>query len=160
MKASHIISFIIALGMIAFGSVYPVPEKYVNVSSLSSAYHSNWNENKGAEYIGADAYNYQIEASLKAGYVSGVISMKAIFFVGGMLLLCLTSMSCIKCSNANKQTELLTKLSSNAVAQTTQTQQIQQLAEQFKKHLEKADKDSFSEKTKSSEENEIERIED
>lgn len=122
MKVSHIISFIIALGMITLGSFYPVPEKYVNVSGLSSAFNSDWKENKGAEYIGGDAYNYQIEASLKAGYMSGIISMKAIFFVGGMILLSLTSLSCIKCSYVKKQTELLSKLSTDF---TVQTQQLQ-----------------------------------
>jgi len=140
MKGSHIISFIIALGLIALGSYYPVPEKYVNVSGLSSAFHSDWNENKGAEYIGGDAYNYQIEASLKAGYMSGIISMKAIFFVGGMILLSLTSLSCIKCSYVKKQTELLSKLSTDF---SVQTQQLQLLTMHLDNHL-KNSKQSLS----------------
>lgn len=86
MKAFCIIGIIIAIAMVIFAAAYPVPEKYVFVSSLSYAYDSPWNENTGAEYIGGDAYNYQIEASLKAGYLSGVLTMKTIMFVGGILL--------------------------------------------------------------------------
>ena len=41
------------------------------------------------EYVGGDAYNYIIGASLVAGEISGVITAKAIFVVGGALCLCL-----------------------------------------------------------------------
>ncbi len=41
------------------------------------------------EYVGGDAYNYIIGASLVAGKISGIITTKSIFVVGGTLCLCL-----------------------------------------------------------------------
>ena len=40
------------------------------------------------EYVGGDAYNYIIGASLVAGKISGTTTAKAVFFVGGALCLC------------------------------------------------------------------------
>ena len=40
------------------------------------------------EYVGGDAYNYIIGASLVAGRISGAMTMKAIYIVGGALCLC------------------------------------------------------------------------
>lgn len=110
MKASQIIGIIIAIVLVVFGIAYPVPEKHVFVSSSSSAYYSEWIENKGAEYLGGDAYNYQVEASLKAGYMSGVLVMKALTFVCGILLFFLSLFSAAKCACVKKQTEILTNL--------------------------------------------------
>ena len=41
------------------------------------------------EYVGGDAYNYIIGASLVAGKISGTMTTKAILVVGGALCLCL-----------------------------------------------------------------------
>ncbi len=41
------------------------------------------------EYVGGDAYNYIIGASLVAGKISGTMTTKAIFIVGGTLCICL-----------------------------------------------------------------------
>ena len=41
------------------------------------------------EYVGGDAYNYIIGASLVAGKISGAMTAKAVFIVGGSLCLCL-----------------------------------------------------------------------
>lgn len=41
------------------------------------------------EYVGGDAYNYIIGASLVAGKISGTMTTKAIFVVGGAICLCL-----------------------------------------------------------------------
>ena len=41
------------------------------------------------EYVGGDAYNYIIGASLVAGRISGTMTTKAIFVVSGILCLCL-----------------------------------------------------------------------
>ena len=40
------------------------------------------------EYVGGDAYNYIIGATLVAGKISGTMITKAIFVVGGTLCLC------------------------------------------------------------------------
>lgn len=41
------------------------------------------------EYVGGDAYNYIIGASLVAGRISGTMAVKAICIVGGTLCVCL-----------------------------------------------------------------------
>lgn len=41
------------------------------------------------EYVGGDAYNFIIGATLIAGKISGTMTTKAIFIVGGALCLCL-----------------------------------------------------------------------
>lgn len=41
------------------------------------------------EYVGGDAYNYIIGATLVAGKISGAMTTKAIFIVGGTLCICL-----------------------------------------------------------------------
>ena len=58
------------------------------------------------EYVGGDAYNYIIGASLVAGEISGVITAKAIFVVGGTLCLCLG----ITLKMLQKKTESFQKL--------------------------------------------------
>ncbi len=75
-----------SVALIIFGAVYPTPEKKLQVSPYYFKY-DKWSDDNGIEYVGGDAYNYQIEASLKGGYMSGVIAMKSICIVGGLLLL-------------------------------------------------------------------------
>lgn len=104
MKTSQVLGIIFAIALTVFSAVYPVPEKYVDVSSSYSAYDYSWSKNTGAQYLGGDAYNYQVEASLKAGYMGGVLAMKSITFVGGLLLFFLTLYSREKCSAIEKQT--------------------------------------------------------
>lgn len=41
------------------------------------------------EYVGGDAYNYIIGASLVAGKIAGIMTTKAVFIVGGTLCICL-----------------------------------------------------------------------
>ena len=41
------------------------------------------------EYVGGDAYNYIIGASLVAGKTSGIIAMKSIFIAVGWLIVCM-----------------------------------------------------------------------
>ena len=106
--------------LISYSEKIELPEKYVHVSSLSFAYDSPWSSNTGAKYIGGDAYNYLIEASLKAGYYNAVSNEKTITYVGGILLL-FTSIftffaginSLVKCSTDQKQLEILQEISHN-----------------------------------------------
>jgi len=37
-------------------------------------------------YIGGDAYNYQIEASIRAGEIAGAKTAKAVYLIGGMII--------------------------------------------------------------------------
>ena len=73
-----------------------LPRKYVYVSSLSSAYDSPWESNTGAQYLGGDAYNYIVEASLKAGYYNAVSNEKTITMVGSILLFFISAYVLIK----------------------------------------------------------------
>ena len=41
------------------------------------------------EYVGGDAYNYIIGASLIGGEIAGTMAMKAVFIVGGTLIVCI-----------------------------------------------------------------------
>ena len=107
MKASQVFGIILAIALIAFGIAFPTPEKHLRVSSYS--YDEPWHDEYGEEYVGGDAYNYQMEASLKAGYMSGVLAMKSITFVAGILLFFLTLYSRIKCEAIEEQTHLLSK---------------------------------------------------
>ena len=106
MKASQIIGIILAIALIAFGIAFPTPDKHLRVSSYLSG---DWNDNYGEEYVGGDAYNYQMEASLKAGYMSGVLAMKATSFVGGILLFFLTLYSRVKCAAIEEQTRVFSE---------------------------------------------------
>lgn len=81
---------VFALGMINDSKDIDLPRKRVYVSSSSSAYYSEWEANQGAQYLGGDAYNYIVEASLKAGYYDAQVTRKTILEVGGYLLLAIS----------------------------------------------------------------------
>ena len=90
MKAFYVLCAIVAIALIIFGIAYPLPGKCVNVSEKYIPRDEiSWKDDIGREYINGDCYNYQIEASLKSGYMSGGMTMKSISFVGGWILLCL-----------------------------------------------------------------------
>ena len=128
MKVSHIFGIITAVALIVLGLTYPVPEKHIYVSSSNSAYYSTWDENQGAEYIGGDAYNYQIEASLKAGYMSGILVMKSVAFVGGVFLLFSALFSHAKLVSLKKQEILLDRMNSSL---STEVQILNQISKTF-----------------------------
>ena len=108
MNFLQFVCFIIAIGMIAVGVMYPIPEKHI---SLARSYDEpTWSDSSGEEYVGGDAYNYQIEASLKSGYLSSVVTLKVMMFCGGMLLLALDISSCIQSSELEKQTQQIDTL--------------------------------------------------
>ncbi len=114
-KIIPILGIVVAIAMIVFSAAYPVPDKYIRVGS--SYYGYEWSENRGNEYVGGDAYNYQMEASLKAGYMSGILAMKSVMFVGGVLLLFVTLYSGMK----RKVIEEQTKAFSECMAEQTKT---------------------------------------
>lgn len=105
MKLSHVIGILAAMALIIFGSVFPVPEKPLHVSM----YIGGWFED-GGEYVGGDAYNYQMEASLKAGWVSGVMALKAITISSGVVLFCLMLAAHTKCKVIEQQTALMNEI--------------------------------------------------
>lgn len=107
MKGSQVLGIILAIALIVFGVVFPTPEKHIRVSRYG--YDKPWTDSYGEEYVGGDAYNFQMEASLKAGYMGGVLAMKSITFVGGLLLFFLTLYSRVKCAAIEVQTRKLSE---------------------------------------------------
>lgn len=112
MKKTHIFGILVAIALIIFSIAYPLPEKHLRVSSYS--YGMDWYENRGEEYVGGDAYNYQMEASLKAGYFSGIVTAKATTFVGGVLLLFLSLFAHTKCVVISQETDRIYKIAESA----------------------------------------------
>ena len=104
----HLAGIILAIIMICYSISYAVPEKRLYTSSYSWNDYS-WSGDTGREYVGGDAYNYQMEASLKAGYMSGVMAKKSVLLVGGVLLLFLTLFSFVKWLTIREQTRLLSE---------------------------------------------------
>ena len=80
-----------AVNMINTSQKIEIPKKYVYVSSSSFAYDKDWSDNTGAQYLGGDAYNYIVEASLKAGYYNATITRKTVLETGGTILLALSA---------------------------------------------------------------------
>lgn len=105
MKRSQILGIIVAFALILFGIIYPVPEKWIQIDNSYFAQKTSWSGDDGPAYIGGDAYNYQIEASLKAGYMSGVMAMKSISIVGGIALFFLTLYSLVHCAMARERAQ-------------------------------------------------------
>lgn len=107
MKKSLVFSIIISMAMFGTGLFFPMPEKELEVSSYS--YSTNWGKS-GIEYVGGDAYNYQMEASLTAGWVSGVMAFKGILIASGLILFALTIMLEAKSDEIKSQASILNKL--------------------------------------------------
>lgn len=111
MKACHIVGIILALVLIGVGIFYPLPSKHYFVSSLPFA--DDWGSQYGNEYVGGDAYNYQIEASLRGGYVSGILTLKSIFIGTGIIILIISIYEHSKSKQSNKVSELLNQIAGN-----------------------------------------------
>lgn len=82
--ASYLMLGIGALCLI-IGLVFPLPGEHLTTySSLANDAGSFYIE----EYVGGDAYNYIIGASVLAGHIAGAMMTKSLFIVTGLLLLC------------------------------------------------------------------------
>lgn len=129
MKCSQVIGIILAVALIVFGVVFPTPEKPLLVIGYSDR---TWSDEWGTKYVGGDAYNYQIEASLKAGYMGGVLAMKSITFVGGLLLFFLTLYSRVKCAAIEEQTRKLSECADNTTKYGKLLEKISESADEQK----------------------------
>lgn len=76
---------ILAAVMISVGIILPVPDTEISGGSYSSR-----SDGKYLEYVGGDAYNIQIEASIRGGEISGRTAAKTILLTGGAILFVLT----------------------------------------------------------------------
>lgn len=88
--------FPILLGLILIlaGIFLPIPGGALTTSKYSNGEKTDYYvfDDKYSsidEYVGGDAYNYIIGASLVAGKMSGAITAKAVFIAGGAVCLCL-----------------------------------------------------------------------
>lgn len=111
MKKLFVVGIIVSACLIIFGAAYPVPEKEIDVYYLVN--NPQWHDQWGAEYVGGDAYNYQIEATLKAGYMSGVLTMKSVCFCSGFILLAIAVGMYGNAKIKLKQTEYIKAISEN-----------------------------------------------
>lgn len=109
MKSISIFGIILSLVMFCVGIAFPVPKKDVYVGY---GYEHTWFDNEGSEYVGGDAYNYQMEASLKAGWVAGVMALKAISTSTGILLFILSIAHNAKIKELEEQTHILKTIAS------------------------------------------------
>lgn len=120
-KLFCVLGVIAAAALIIYGLSIGVPEKHVTVSSSYSAYNYDWDRNTGAQYLGGDAYNYQVEASLKAGYYAGVVTVKSVTIVGGILLLFMSIFALSRISQGERQTEILMAIERSFSAKTKES---------------------------------------
>ena len=150
MKGSQATGIVIAIILIVFSIAFPMPEKHLRTSMYRNSY--NWTDDSGEEYVGGDAYNYQMEASLKAGYMSGVLAMKSISLIGGLLLLFLTLYSRIICEAKEEQNQLLSALEKSAKecvgAIALLPEKTDRLADAFKELSEALNKDEMPDEDK------------
>lgn len=114
MKKPHIFGVLVAIALMILSIAYPIPEKHIYLSGYG--YGKDWSENCGEKYVGGDAYNYQMEASLKAGYFSGIVTAKATTFVGGLLLLFLSLFAHTKCAVISQETNRICEIAKSTEA--------------------------------------------
>lgn len=83
----NIAGFSIILGIlfIIFGLALPIPEKHIGTWNTFRG--NEWTADKYTEYVGGNAYNIIIEASLRGGIIAGRTTAKAILVVGGSVFI-------------------------------------------------------------------------
>jgi len=79
--------FVIIVGIILFvvGLFIPTPGEKLSTYSFQTSPEYSQIE----EYVGGDAYNYIIGASLVGGKIAGTIAMKGVFIGVGVLIACI-----------------------------------------------------------------------
>ena len=77
---------IVGIALIAVGLIIAVPgDRLTTYESLGGSDGYSYIK----EYVGGDAYNYIMGASLVAGHISGTMTTKAIFIAVGALVACM-----------------------------------------------------------------------
>ena len=79
-KAAGIVGIILAGILLVLGFISATPDKYIK----------SYGDDKMYEYVGGDAYNYIIEASLRGGEIAGAKTAKAIYFAAAGILFVLS----------------------------------------------------------------------
>ena len=79
-KTAGIAGLILAVVLLILGFTSVSPDKYIR----------SYGDKKMYEYVGGDAYNYIIEASLRGGEIAGAKAAKAIYFAAAGILFVLS----------------------------------------------------------------------
>ncbi len=91
----YLVSIIMGIVLLISALIIQIPGgalttfESLNGKSASNYYNFDDKFSTIDEYVGGDAYNYIIGASLVAGKMAGIIAAKAIFAVGGVICLCI-----------------------------------------------------------------------
>ena len=100
MKIQKLVGTVILLAGVALlivGLTQQVPGTYLTTyASLDGAAIDGDTASSIREYVGGDAYNYIIGASLVGAKISGLIMAKAVYTAAGVLLICL-GLICLFC---------------------------------------------------------------
>ena len=75
-KTVGIVGFVLAIVFLILGFCSATPDKYIK----------SYGDGRMHEYVGGDAYNYIIEASLRGGEIAGAKTAKAIYFCAAGIL--------------------------------------------------------------------------
>ncbi len=91
----YLVSITMGIVLIVSALIIEIPggalTTYASLNGLPASEYYNFDDKYSTidEYVGGDAYNYIIGASLVAGKMAGLIAAKAIFAVGGVICLCM-----------------------------------------------------------------------
>lgn len=74
---------VVGLILLIIGLTAPIPSNRLSFNLIEN-------------YVGGDAYNMQIAASLRAGEIAGLLISKSIYICSGLLIICISAISSIK----------------------------------------------------------------
>lgn len=77
-----VLGLLLSVGLFVLGCMTEIPDKWIMPVAISDIGYR--------EYVGGDAYNYIIEASLRGGEIAGGKTARAIYFSAGGLLFVLS----------------------------------------------------------------------
>lgn len=92
-KKAFILPIVLGIVFIIYGFTIKVPGAALTTSETLDGSETNYYvmDNKYSaidEYVGGDAYNFEIGASLIAGKIAGTMISKNIFIVSGAICIC------------------------------------------------------------------------
>lgn len=96
-KVAGVVGLVLVAIFLILGFTSTAPDKYIK----------SYGDNKMYEYVGGDAYNYIIEASLRGGEIAGAMTAKAIYFgVAGILLVLSIAFLCADEGSVETRSEI------------------------------------------------------
>lgn len=119
MKKSSIVVILIGIVLVVAGLVQKVP-------SDELSYYGTSDKSKIEEYVGGDAYNYIIGASLVGSQIAGAMIQKAIYISVGLLII---SLGIISARASSRRTESEADLSGKQEETSEPAEQVPQINE-------------------------------